>query len=119
MSVFARFLATGGVGFVVDLGLLTVLIHAGLGPLAARLISLPAAIAVTFVLNRRVTFASRSAGVARQFMRYCAASGAGIAVNWMVYAAALWFLPPWASLCLACAIALAVNFTLYRTVVFR
>jgi len=88
-----RFAGVGGVGFVVDGGILWGLIQAGGDPYLVRLISFPVAVLVTWWLNRIWTFshASRAAPVT-QMGRYLAVQIVGALSNFMVYAGVLRFI---------------------------
>ncbi|WP_018701137.1 GtrA family protein [Amorphus coralli] len=55
-----RFLVTGGTGFLVDAGVLSlVLATTAIGPIGARCLSFPAALLVTWTLNRTWSFGDR------------------------------------------------------------
>lgn len=84
----ARFAAVGGLGFAVDL-VLTLLCARRLDPAAARLIAIAVAVGITFILNRRVTFASSDPAIFNEALRYCAVSLAGAGVNFACYQATL------------------------------
>lgn len=57
-----NFAVVGVVGFIVDGGLLSVLVHAAdWSPLKARLVSFPCAVLSTWLLNRQLTFRKHSA----------------------------------------------------------
>ena len=86
-----RFGAVGIAGFVVDAGVLALLLGA-VGPWWGRAVSFVAATAVTWLLNRRLTFADRSSrrGKAAEFLHYLLAVLGGGAVNYAVYSLMLW-----------------------------
>jgi putative flippase GtrA len=82
-----RFGAVGVAGFLVDGGLLQLLVASGLaGPIVARLVSFPSAVLVTWTLNRRVTFGDRGAPL-RSLLRYVLVSAVGTTLNFVVYSA--------------------------------
>lgn len=82
-----RFGLVGVVGFVVDGGLLQLLVSLGWGPIAARTVSFPAAVLATWWLNRSITFRGReSGGWLRSLLRYVAVSVVGTGVNFGIYA---------------------------------
>ena len=57
LGQFITFCIVGGIGFLVDAGILGLLVHGfGADPLLSRLLSFPCAMTVTWYLNRRVTF---------------------------------------------------------------
>ena len=116
----------GAVGFLVDAGVLYLLVSLGIGPLLARCVSFPTALAATWLLNSRWTFgAYRSAtSRTRQAAGYVAVQLAGVAVNYAVYAASLSLtgrtsLGSVAALAIASAAGMVVNFTGSRMFVFK
>lgn len=121
------FAAVGCAGFIVDGGLLMILVTARLcGPLEARILSLPIAIFVTWTLNRRFTFRSESALAPslRTYGRYCLIQAAGAALNFLVYCVLVVAFPrliqiPLIPLGMAAVVAMIVNFWLSQLLVFR
>jgi putative flippase GtrA len=121
-----RFGVVGSVGFLVDAGVLYLLVSLGIGPLAARCVSFPTALAATWLLNSRWTFAAYrdEASRTRQAAGYVAVQLVGIAVNYAVYALSLNLtgrtsIGSVAALAIASAVGLLVNFTGSRMFVFR
>ncbi|KQI73901.1 hypothetical protein AN191_02530 [Loktanella sp. 5RATIMAR09] len=85
-----RFGAVGGVGFVVDGGLLWLLIGLDFNPYLARALSFPIAVVVTWALNRNWTFrATRDASRQGQFRRYFGVQVVGSLTNYAVYSAVI------------------------------
>ena len=84
----ARFIAVGGLGFALDLGL-TLLCARWFDPAVARLIAIAVAVGITFIFNRRVTFASSDPAIFNEALRYCAVSLAGAGINFACYQAIL------------------------------
>ncbi|HEV8037087.1 GtrA family protein [Yoonia sp.] len=85
-----RFGAVGGVGFVVDGGLLWLLIGLEYNPYLARALSFPVAVIVTWALNRNWTFrATRDASRKGQFRRYFGVQIMGSLTNYLVYSAVI------------------------------
>jgi putative flippase GtrA len=122
MNRFLRFVLVGGIGFVVDAGVLALLLAATqLDPFLARLVSIGLALTATWMLNRHLTFAPSSRGLAREGTRY---GGVGIAtslVNYLVYSALLLAMPatpPLAALAVASLVAMALSFLGYSRLVF-
>ncbi len=96
-------------------------VGAGLGPLAARCLSIGFAIAITWLLNRRITFGPSGRGLAAEGARY---GGVGIGTslfNYAVYSALILAapsLPPLAALAIASASAMALSYLGYSRLVF-
>lgn len=116
-STFLRFCVVGGVGFLVDAGVLAALTHAlQVGPVLARCVSAPTAILVTFVLNRFWAFDSaKEAPLAEAFLAYCAVQGVGFGLNFLIYTALVSlplgpFSKPLIALAIASGLALVFNF---------
>lgn len=94
-SAIHRFVWVGGIGFLVDSALLTLLVWAGWQPLLARIPSFMAAVTVTWWLNRRYTFALRARSRMRaEYSHYVLVQCLGAALNFGVYSACL----AWSSL---------------------
>lgn len=81
-----RFGIIGATGFVVDIATFALLIGAGLNPYAARALSFPAAVAVTYAGNRAWTFHDTTH--ARPVL-YFFAQVIGMGVNMLVFAAVI------------------------------
>jgi putative flippase GtrA len=88
------FALVGALGFVVDAGIVQMLVREfSVNPYAARLVSFLAAATTTWSFNRRYTFAGHGSGSRRrQLLRYLIAMAGGFALNYGAYAAcvALW-----------------------------
>lgn len=88
MRQFILFGIAGTLGFLVDAGIVSLLVN-GLGwdPYLARVLSFLCAVATTFVLNRRFTFAvGARPDLARQAGQYLVAMLGGFIVNYGTYA---------------------------------
>ena len=113
----ARFGIVGGIGFVLDAGVLWLTLRAGASPYAGRVLSIVVTIVFTWWLNRRLTFATAAAPSWREFGAYVLQSLAGAAVNYAVYVGVLWAHGPvWLALVLGTGIASVFNFFRYRTI---
>jgi peptidoglycan/LPS O-acetylase OafA/YrhL/putative flippase GtrA len=123
---FLRFCVVGGAGFVIDAGLLALVLNMGLGlgPLVARLISVVVAVIATFLLNRLWAFHGADKGGAVQaFALYVAVQGVGLLCNLAIYTGLVLLAPPPLSnpivaVAIASALALVVNYLGARHIVF-
>jgi putative flippase GtrA len=119
------FALAGVLGFLVDAGVLALTI-ATLGPYWGRVVSFFAAVAVTWVINRRYAFADR---VSRrrpsvEFVGYLGVMLAGGAVNYAVYGAVIGYFGssgpfPYIGVALGSLVGMLVNVLLARQLVFR
>lgn len=124
---FLRFALVGGLGFVVDAGILSLLIEIfAANPYAARIVSILAAITVTWWCNRHFTFRSTQPAQHGEWLRYAALMLVGASVNYGVYALGVAYLPiaaiTWralAALCIATLTAMLVNYNSMRLFVFK
>ncbi|MEO1639618.1 MAG: GtrA family protein [Pseudomonadota bacterium] len=90
LSQLWRFLTVGGVGFIVDGGLLWFFLSQGFTPSVARALAFPGTVFVTWVLNRNWTFANYNSGSRRgQLPRYFAVQIGGTLANYAVYLAVI------------------------------
>lgn len=81
-----RFGAVGAVGFVIDGGLLWFFLSFDISAYLARALSFPAAVVVTWMLNRNWTFAATNhASRKGQFRRYLGVQIAGNLTNYAIY----------------------------------
>jgi putative flippase GtrA len=103
----------GGLGFVVDAAILSLLVHVGGWPhYAARAVSFATAVTVTWYCNRHWVF-SRTADSAREYGTYFGVQAVGAVINLGTYALVIALVPPLAGLPivpLAAGAALAVLF---------
>ncbi|EYD70870.1 GtrA family protein [Limimaricola hongkongensis] len=113
----AKFAAVGGIGFLIDAGIAQALVAATeIGPYLTRIISFPAALTVTWYLNRVWTFSATGVGRGRQYGRYVAVQVLGNGVNLAVYALAIRLGPDWfatyviAPLAIASGVAMVANY---------
>ena len=123
---FLRFAVVGTAGFCVDGGVLYALVHgAGVNPYAARFVSFPIAVAVTWMLNRFWTFRTGGAGGRlREAAVYLGVQCAGGAANIAVYSAVLMSFPAlkgwlWLPLGLGSAAGLCLTFLGSKHLAFR
>jgi len=83
------FTLVGALGFVVDAGIVQLLVRQlGVNPYLARVVSFIAAATATWGLNRSYTFAAHAgADRRREWVRYMAAMAGGFVLNYAAYAA--------------------------------
>lgn len=120
-----RFAFAGGVGFLVDAGVLYLMLWLGLGYYAGRAVSFLCAVWATWQINRRYTFTStRRRSPLSEWWRYLAAMSAGGGVNYAAYSSVVALLrpAPWLPLFAVAAgsiAGLAINFATAKWWVFR
>ncbi len=126
VALFLRFSAVGAIGFMVDAGLLLLIVHAfKAGPIAARLLSFGVAVTVTFHCNRRWALgAVRQGSAYAAFLTYLSVQSVGLLCNIITYTALMLLLPntiltPVACVAFASAGALLVNYGGVRRLVFK
>jgi putative flippase GtrA len=119
------FIVVGGIGFIVDAGILAILVHGyGWGDYTARGISFAVAVTVTWYLNRRFVFADGRTGNRKtEYTRYLGVQGTGMAINFLVYSLCIAtneMMDTWPVLALAVgsAVALIFNYAGSRLFVF-
>lgn len=122
---FLRYLLVGGLGFLVDAGLLELFIFLDLSVYAARGLSMTLAIGVTYLLHKNFTFtdAAKPAKTSAQAAGFVACQLFAAAINYGVFCLLLAALPDgfiarMFSLCCGVGAGLAVNFVLLRFFVF-
>ncbi|MDE2006692.1 MAG: GtrA family protein [Rhodospirillales bacterium] len=123
IAEFLRFGTVGGIGFVIDTGVVYAL-RGALGLYGAGLVSYVVAATCNWLLNRVWTFRGRGSGPAhRQWARFLAANLVGFALNRGAYALMVTFValaarqPVFATAAGAVA-GMFVNFALSRRLVF-
>jgi putative flippase GtrA len=120
---FLRFALVGGVGFLIDVGLLAALYHgAELDPFSARAISIATAAFSTWRLNRRITFGASASRQTTEGFRYAVVAAMTAALNYILYTLllTLWpSLPPVAALVVATLAAMSVSYVGYSRFVFQ
>lgn len=130
-----KFATTGGIGFVIDVGTLT-LLNAGFGvnPYVARVFAIAVAMVSTWLINRRWTWkvhekTTDARAVVAEGVRYVTVAVGAALVNYAVYAATLWLLltaglgpedalPP-ASAVVGSGVAMFVSYYGYSRFAFR
>jgi putative flippase GtrA len=121
---FLRFALVGCAGFVVDAGVLSLVLWLGADHYTGRIASYLAAATFTWALNRNYTFrAQRGTGLLSEWGRFLAANAVGGVINWATYAilvsfSATVFAHPVIGVAAGSLAGLVVNFTLSRRFVF-
>jgi putative flippase GtrA len=112
---FASFAGVGAIGFIVDGGILSTLVH-GIGwpHYWARALSFAAAVSTTWYLNRAWVF-SRTSDGAREYGAYFGVQTVGAVINLGTYALAIALVPalarlPVVPLAFGAALALVFNY---------
>ena len=119
------FSLAGAAGFLVDAGSVWVFTRAGADPLTAQAVAFTVAVTVTWLLNRRFTFAHHaSPNWLREWLHYVAANSIGAVVNNGVYvllvlSMALFSREPVLAVAAGSLAGLVFNFTASRALVFR
>lgn len=125
LQQFIRFAGVGGIGFVVDGGILLFLVHSGVNPFVARLMSFPFAAVATWWFNRMWTFRGRGEyGRRRELTSYLAVQLTGAFVNYGIYSLVLSIIgmslfATTVAFCLGSTAGFLVNFLGARQLVFR
>lgn len=123
---FLRFCLVGSIGFIVDAGVLHILVSGhGTDPYASRLFSYLLAASCTWVLNRHFTFrAYGAAQIHLEWMRYVTLNALGGAMNYATYALCLLTIDiirnyPVLGVMVGSAVGLIINFSASKYLVFR
>ncbi|MHA1157541.1 MAG: GtrA family protein [Alphaproteobacteria bacterium] len=120
---YAGFLASGGIAFLVDAGITTLLIHfAGFDPFTARIAGVLVAMVAAWLMHRRFTFNVSAPPSVAEFSRFATVAWSANLLNYIVYAtilivfAAVW---PLVALVISTAVAMSFSYLGYRRGVFR
>lgn len=120
MNQFLRFCAAGTVGFIIDAGILQLLVvGAHANPYAARVVSFLAAASATWLINRRYTFAVKHKPTPAEWRRYVSLMLLGAVVNYGVFSIciAFWDLAktqPWLGVAFGSIAGMGLNFATSR-----
>lgn len=119
---FFRFLLVGGVGFIVDAGIVLSLMARGIDPIFARLASMALAALATWRLNRSMTFPSSGTSQSSEGLRYLAIVLCAAGVNYAVFMGLVTFLPvisPVLSVAIATGTSMWVSYFGFAFIAFR
>ena len=118
------FAVAGLGGFLVDAGVLTILMHLGLDARIARFISFACALTMTWLINRSRTFGDRVGQPSlREFLRYASASTLAALINLGIFTVLFTLGGPFAewpvlAVAVATGVSMSVNFWSYLKLVF-
>lgn len=122
MKRLALFAISGGGGFLIDAGMLWLLLHfTPAGPLLARAVAILMAMSFTWFFNRTFTFGASGRSVVGEGMRYGTVAIVTALLNYGLYAALLISMPllqPLAALVFASIGAMGLSFIGYSRYVF-
>lgn len=117
------FLASGGIAFATDAGLLFLLTrHLGVEPIVARALSIPVAIVASWLAHRTLTFRMPTPPSLVELTRFAGLQSLSALVNFGAYAAVLLWRPgtePLVALVAASCVAMVVAYVGMRFAVFR
>ncbi|MFC3075745.1 GtrA family protein [Shinella pollutisoli] len=116
------FALAGGAGFLVDAGVLWLVLRlTALGPLSARVVAIAAAMLFTFWANRTFTFGRSGRGLAAEGARYGGVGISAALLNYALYSALVLAFPglsPLLAVAAASLAAMAWSFVGYSRFVF-
>ncbi len=121
---FLRFCFVGGVGFVTDAGILSLLFRVfDFSPLWSRLPATLIAVTVTWVLNNFLTFHKENLLRWQSYAAYFVSNLVGMAINYGIYIACMHAYEvmeryPELAVAVGSVVAAVFNYTLARTVIF-
>lgn len=119
---FSGFLLAGAAGFLVDAGMLSLLLElTPLGPLTARPLAILVAMTVAWTINRHLAFGPSQRSLAGEWAAYVGVAAASALLNYAVFAAILLAVPttpPLAALALASLAAMAASWLGLTRLVF-
>lgn len=125
MNQFLRFCIVGTVGFVIDAGILQLLVSgADANTYLARIFSFLVAASATWLMNRSYTFEVEHRATHAEWARYIAFMVLGALVNYGAFAITItvWELAraqPWLGVAVGSVAGLGINFLTSRRLVFR
>ena len=123
MKRYFSFLIAGGVGFLVDVGVLVILMRWGhLDAFSARLFAIAGALCCTWLINRTFTFDRSARSLAGEGARYWSVGISSALVNYAVYTVLLLVdrdIPPLLALMVSSGCAQILSYNGYSRFVFR
>jgi putative flippase GtrA len=120
---YGGFVLAGLMAFTADAAILEALMRgAALSPFLARPVGISVGMVISWLVNRRVTFAVRTRPTAAEFLHFAAVSWTAQVVNYLIFAAILALVPgtpPFIALVVASAFSMFYAYSGFRYVVFR
>lgn len=108
------FAIVGGLAFLLDVLVVSGLLHLGVNLYACRAISLVVVVLFTFVMNRWATFGQTGVPELSAFTAYVIASLLGLGINYTIFAALTMLYVPWLpAMALGTLLSAAFNFLSY------
>ena len=120
MKQLIKFALVGIIAFVVDAGIVQLLVSAaGMNPYLARVFSFLAAASLTWFLNRRYTFETKNQASSGEWAAYLGLMLVGGSVNYATYAVCVFLFDvvktqPWLGVAAGSVAGLGVNFLTSR-----
>ncbi len=117
------FALAGGSGFVVDIGVLWLLLNfTPAGPSLGRILSIACAMLATYAINRTFTFGASGRPMVQEGARYSFVALLGASLNFLIYRGLLFVVPslsPYAATFLSVALVTVFSWLGYSRFVFR
>lgn len=114
------FSVVGILAAAIDYGVLASVISCGLSPGPARIPAVAVALVFTWIMNRKVTFATETPPCWKEFIHYAYTAVTGIVINLGIYWSAVWLhLPIWLAFTSGTGTAAIFNFLRYRALLHR
>lgn len=122
MKKLVFFLFAGSTGFLIDAGVLSLLVWlTPIGPFFARIVSIATAMTYTWTINRTFTFGNSRRHVAAEGARYGLVGVASALLNYAVYSACMLVVPtlwPAAAAAVGSLVAMVFSYLGYSRFVF-
>ncbi|MGZ4999546.1 MAG: GtrA family protein, partial [Methylomonas sp.] len=118
-----RFGLVGVAGYIVNAGLVEAFVL-NMGPIWAQTLAFPAAVSVTWWLNRSFTFGASGHSLHHEWLRYVLANALGWAVNngtylWMIFSVSIAYQHPAIAVAAGSLTGMILNFSTSRLLVFK